>query len=206
MSCYICPCNIYYWSILGEDPSSVEGWRVRGCCTLDPLLRPLRHCNVILDYLNKIELNWNIIFYIKWVVRNPLTHLLISRRLIRKCVTDWPVDDVDDPVGCWQVLLDDGVQSAGIVHQDEFLHQPEKFQSQERRELQDSTLFCWYFYILYAIRKSYLVVFGPQPASSVQVVVPPLQILVEALTQDQVVFTHLLLIHTLQRQWRWADQ
>lgn len=43
----------------------------------------------------------------------------ITRRLVRKSVCDWPVDDVDDPIGCWQVLLDDVVQSAGVVHQDE---------------------------------------------------------------------------------------
>lgn len=34
---------------------------------------------------------------------------------------DWPVDDVDDPVGCWQVFLEDGVLSRGFVHQDELL-------------------------------------------------------------------------------------
>lgn len=40
-----------------------------------------------------------------------------------KHVCDRPVYDVDDAVGCRQVLLDDRVQSAGIIHQDELLQQ-----------------------------------------------------------------------------------
>lgn len=56
---------------------------------------------------------------------DPSTHLFITRRLVGKCDCDWLIDDVDDPIGCWQVFLNDGVESAGVVHQDEPLHQPE---------------------------------------------------------------------------------
>lgn len=33
---------------------------------------------------------------------------------------------MDDPIGCWQVFLDDVVLSAGVVHQDEPLKQPHR--------------------------------------------------------------------------------
>lgn len=33
---------------------------------------------------------------------------------------------MDDPVGCWQVLLEDGVESAGVIHQNELLKKPNR--------------------------------------------------------------------------------
>lgn len=58
-------------------------------------------------------------------VFQTLIHLLITRP-VGKRACDWPVDDVDDPIGCWQVFLEDSVQSAGVLHQDEPLHQQDR--------------------------------------------------------------------------------
>lgn len=53
---------------------------------------------------------------------NDPSHLSVPRRAVGQRVCDWPVDDVDDAVGCGQVGLDDGVHSAGVAHQDELLN------------------------------------------------------------------------------------
>lgn len=70
---------------------------------------------------------------------DPLTHLFVTRRPVIKCVCDWPVYDVDDPICRWQVFLEDGVHSSGVVHQDEPL------QKQGRNETTRETIspFLW---------------------------------------------------------------
>lgn len=50
-------------------------------------------------------------------------HLLVTRRPFRKCDCDWPINDVNDPIGCWQVLVEDSVLFAGFLHQDKSLQQ-----------------------------------------------------------------------------------
>lgn len=49
------------------------------------------------------------------------THLFITRGGVTGC--DGLVYYVNDPIGCWQVLLDDRVQFSGVVQQDEPLKQ-----------------------------------------------------------------------------------
>lgn len=49
------------------------------------------------------------------------TYLFITRGGVAGC--DGLVYDMNDPIGCWQVLLDDRVQFSGVVQQDEPLKQ-----------------------------------------------------------------------------------
>lgn len=133
---------------------------------------------------------------------DPLTDPFIMRRPLRKRLCDWTVDDVDDPIGCWQVLLDDGVESAGVIHQDEPLHQPDREKSVLMTSPIHKTSSVEQAQTRWRSLKTslYLVAFAPQLGSSIQGKVSSLQILVEVLTQDQVVFTHQLFTNTLKKQ------
>lgn len=78
------------------------------------------------NWKKKRKQTWWIFTFTPQRVDSVGTDLFIAKGPFRESFHNWPVDDVDDAIGCRQVRLHDGVQRAGVVHQDKPLHPRQK--------------------------------------------------------------------------------